>query len=1028
MKFSPVCSGGSKTLFKKKVLAPVTGALVLSIVFSSSASGADLATTLIARGTTISELDSKTYLSGSFELNSSLIFTKTDNFYLDYSYTLTSSDSDLNETIIDNDGNTETFFSSFTGSLNGNGFTISNLDVPLFHELAAASVTNINLNTDLDGINGTGPTGILARSTTALLDSDPEAPLRTTLIDEVHVSGIVTSSYDYTGGLVGQNYYGIISNSSNSAEISSSGSYVGGIAGLDGSGTLNNTLNSGSISSSGMSWVGGLIGNGQYSSIENSDSSGEVRGNFGVGGLIGNLFEGQITDSNSTGNVKGNINVGGLIGGSESSQISNSTFDAVVSGLDESPLSNGYAGGIIGNDFNSSITNVIAKGEVKGSDRTGGIIGAGWDSVITDSVFSGNVIGGTDAGGISGYQDEDSIISRVAFEGTISGDSRVGGLIGNNEGALKNSISFGEVNGIGINIGGAVGIAASNSVIEGVISTGNVIGYATVGGLVGSNSGSITNSLATGDVGGSQSSIGGLVGYSSDGSIENSFATGDVIAEIAGSVGGFVGSSESMTYVNSAASGEVNGGGSVGGFIGSSRYDEITASTASGNVVGDNWIGGFIGTSDTSQIINSSATGAVGDSTTTEKVGGLIGYGYGIYGYYTVVQNSSSTGNVLAPNANQVGGLIGASDLVQIKNSQATGDVLGTNQVGGFVGYSTYDLISNSKATGSVAGYQTVGGFIGDLNESDLTNSVSEGNVSRNAEGGNNLGTFLGTNAYGTIISSTSIAVPSENSPAFPYVGNNLDWTSGELGDYDSIGLSSELTDLTLPTSALTTLNFDLLNSAWAANQYINDGKPYLIALLESGFYSDTTPEPTDGENSNGGSNANNRPISLEEIAKLESSGRKILESLKNDEKKIEVEDFKSAGIVGVTDKSLPIVVELLAELEIQVFETSTVQKVVQIAGAISRIIATDQGRNISYLDLRKVGVTEIEYSEIKDFSKFLSLIPADKKNSIKEIQILVAEFKKTKAAADKTREAKKEATRIQREKNLQLILSMFKK
>ena len=294
MKFSPVCSGGSKTLFKKKVLAPVTGALVLSIVFSSSASGADLATTLIARGTTISELDSKTYLSGSFELNSSLIFTKTDNFYLDYSYTLTSSDSDLNETIIDNDGNTETFFSSFTGSLNGNGFTISNLDVPLFHELAAASVTNINLNTDLDGINGTGPTGILARYTTALLDSDPEAPLRTTLIDEVHVSGIVTSSYDYTGGLVGQNNFGIISNSSNSAEISSSGSYVGGIAGSDESGTLDNTLNSGSISSSGMSRVGGLIGNGQYSSIENSDSSGEVRGNFGVGGLIGNLFEGQI--------------------------------------------------------------------------------------------------------------------------------------------------------------------------------------------------------------------------------------------------------------------------------------------------------------------------------------------------------------------------------------------------------------------------------------------------------------------------------------------------------------------------------------------------------------------------------------------------------------------------------------------------------------------------------------------------------------------------------------------------------------
>jgi len=40
----------------------------------------------------------------------------------------------------------------------------------------------------------------------------------------------------------------------------------------------------------------------------------------------------------------------------------------------------------------------------------------------------------------------------------------------------------------------------------------------------------------------------------------------------------------------------------------------------------------------------------------------------------------------------------------------------------------------------------------------------------------------------------------------------------------------------------------------------------------------------------------------------------------------------------------------------------------------------------------------------------------------------LVVEFKKNKEEAVKAREVKKEATRIQRAKNLQLILDMFKK
>lgn len=980
VKFSYPCAGNTRALFRRRVFAPVSGAIVLSFVFSSSASGAtDLVDALVTLGTVISAPDSNGYLNGNFELTRNIVLTKSPGFDTDFTYEITSPGTDFRETVIDNDSNLQTVFGSFSGILNGKGFTISNLDVPLFNDLVAATVTNLNLITDENGISGTGTTGILARTTNKLSASDPETADSTTLIDNVHTDGIVESPFAYTGGIIGENNSGAITNSSNSADVTSTNHKTGGLTGSSAGARIFNSNSSGTIT--GIWNVGGLVGDSSDLSFERSFSSGNVNGVYGTGGLVGNHGIGTlvITDSYST-------------------------------------------------------------AELNGTDAVGGLVGILLGGTIKDSAFLGEVNGSSDVGGIAGNLDSLSEIENTHSAGNVTGYSNIGGLVGMNSGTIKNSLTTGSVGGTGYQVGGAVGFNASSGHLENIISTGDVLGPEYIGGLVGANSGHIVNSIANGNVGDvtSTQKIGGLVGYGSSGSIESSFATGNVLAAGAGQVGGFVGYSENVTYLNSVASGEVRGGSSVGGFIGSSRYDSITASTASGNVNGNTWLGGFIGTSDTSRITNSSATGATGNPIATEKVGGLIGYAYGSYGDYTVVQNSSSTGNVLAENAIHVGGLIGASDLVNVANSQATGDVSGTNQVGGLVGYSSNDLISNSKATGNVTGYQTVGGFIGDLNRSSISNSASAGTVSRNSEGGNYLGTFLGTNAYGSITSSTSISNPSEPAPTFPYIGNDLDWTPVEPESYSAIGLSSSRTYLAIPTNPLTTLNHGPGTSGWAkdVNSYINSGKPYLNALLDSGFYSDTTPdpdpidpeEPSGGGSSGGGSGSIKKPISPEEIAKREGSERKILESLKENFRKIEVEDFKSAGIVGVTDKSLPIVVELLAELEIQTFEAPTVQKVVQIAGAISRIISVDQGKSISFIDLKKVGVTEIEYSELKEFSNFLALLPADKKNSIKEIQLLVAEFKKNKEVAIKAREAKKEATRIQREKNLQLILSMFNK
>ena len=155
----------------------------------------------------------------------------------------------------------------------------------------------------------------------------------------------------------------------------------------------------------------------------------------------------------------------------------------------------------------------------------------------------------------------------------------------------------------------------------GLLNVGIIGGY-SVGGLVGSNSGEITNSYAMGNVTGSGNSVGGLVG-DNGGNITNSHATGAVTGS-GYSVGGLVGYNYHNGYIiNSYAAGSVEGNGNyVGGLVGSSGGD-ITNSYAAGSVEGSDYVGGLVGNS-SGDITNSYATGTVGGD--GSYVGGLVGY------------------------------------------------------------------------------------------------------------------------------------------------------------------------------------------------------------------------------------------------------------------------------------------------------------------------------------------------------------------------------------------------------------------
>ena len=275
-----------------------------------------------------------------------------------------------------------------------------------------------------------------------------------------------------------------------------------------------------------------------------------------------------------------------------------------------------------------------------------------------------------------------SLITR--FEGN---DNTISNLMINRE--LENDIGlFGHASGGGTKINGV-----------GLIDV-DIGGRRAVGGLVGrmGGGGIVSNSYVTGDVIG-HAQTGGLVGSSLHSSISDSYAIADVeaigTANISSFVGGLVGSLLASRVSGSHAIGSVKGLGRVGGLVGSN--------------IGAN-----------GHIINSYAITNVEGS--NNSVGGLIGSNNGISGS---VVSSYATGKVVGVNV--VGGLVGNNERnYTIRDSYSFADVRGNFSVGGLAGVHVGRII-NSYAVGRVEGNlgeRGIGGLVGVKSE-DATITAS---------------------------------------------------------------------------------------------------------------------------------------------------------------------------------------------------------------------------------------------------------------------------------------------------------------
>jgi len=331
--------------------------------------------------------------------------------------------------------------------------------------------------------------------------------------------------------------------------------------------------------------------------------------------------------------------------------------------------------------------------------------------------------------GLFGYLASGGKVTQVGVENVnITGTYRVGGLVGGNDGTVSNSYSSGNVTGDGC-VGGLVGI--NEGTVTNSYSSGSVTGWYTVGGLVGINEGTVINSHSSGSVTGWYT-VGGLVGINSE-TVRNSYSTGSVTGNYY--VGGLVGGNEG-TVRNTISTGSVAGEWDVGGLVGS-NYGAVRSSFFTGSVTGNYYVGGLVGRND-GTVRKSYSTGSVAGEW---DVGGLVGSNYG------VVSNSYSTGSVTGNN--YVGGLVGGNEGT-VSNSHSTGSVTSNYYVGGLVGISGWDgTVSNSYSSGNVTGDEYVGGLVG-VNFGTVSNSYSSGNVT----GDEYVGGLVGVNWGGTVSNS----------------------------------------------------------------------------------------------------------------------------------------------------------------------------------------------------------------------------------------------------------------------------------
>ena len=222
----------------------------------------------------------------------------------------------------------------FTGSLDGNGYTISNLritrdgvnNIGLFGNASGATIKNLNLNNvDIRGANNVGGLVGYAKANTVIEGCS------------ITGAGQITGTGS-VGGIAGRADNMTICRSFSTANVTGTGENIGGLAGYNRlASTITQSYSSGHVS--GKKAAGGILGCkdsiGNDIKIEDCYSLGDVTVTAGyAGGIIGDSSYAGMKNCYAAGRISGvGSYIGGIAGYNYKTTAANCYFDCTVTGF-----------------------------------------------------------------------------------------------------------------------------------------------------------------------------------------------------------------------------------------------------------------------------------------------------------------------------------------------------------------------------------------------------------------------------------------------------------------------------------------------------------------------------------------------------------------------------------------------------------------------------------------------------------------------------------------------------------------------
>lgn len=579
-----------------------------------------------------------------------------------------------------------------------------------------------------------------------------------------------TTRADYVGGLVGRNGKNAVLTWDNEASTVQIGAvicgndFVGGLVGCnDATAKITNTgtsLLTVSGEVAGGNAVGGMIGLNLAPALPAADIKvTEISGMLCVGGVIGANMPVAGTDGTAF-TIKDTATPGGTA----------STFTTTAKA--GRIKADGLAGGIIGyncllasapTDLTTILPTVAQDTGLVTVSKT--VARSDKEMTLNGAANQFNLEVNAYVGGIVGYNDAATLLTiRNAINGSQNNAASVGSLKMRGEtGTLGSGVSLKEYNGRfnyndyaggkdarGSMAGGIIGCVTQNTKLESCTNYGIVSHKSAAGGIAGWNDGSINNCSTYATLGTQQDGyayLGGIVGINS-GAVTDSAPAASITVRgryIIGGVAGLNLTNASITYnTSNSIPVTVQANECAGGVAGVNCGSiALGGTTLQVNITAESYAGGIAGSNNTRNATTASIAGGkvTGTVTATKScAGGAAGANYANISDVTLID-----GACVRANDQFAGGIAGCN---RAGNGQ-TGTITNCTNTAGQTG-NNYTVYATNGNAGGIAGSNDSGAQI--INSS-VNNGVKIGVAKCDAAGiaANNFGTITG----GTVGSCT---------------------------------------------------------------------------------------------------------------------------------------------------------------------------------------------------------------------------------------------------------------------------------